>query len=413
MSPYQQIFSTNAILGVWRNLRNTRDNNDLLLTFQYQPDNVRGHNGKRREKGGVVETTNEVLDGKTMDAGGKSIGFVVPWRSMQAQRKELREKEKELAEALVVLAGEVAFTDLSPTLQSSLTQNPLVQIRHLAAGLSRQMSKIELQMADNAPFSTGKNLYTGGEIAQKFLPTIQTLFHQQPVPQRMIFELLMELKDLVYFGMSGCEKQVLEWELDSPAIGALEELDDAIVRAVTPPFSVPTIESLSTEDKSKRLLKRKTSSLSMSLRPQTPVQAQSFLASDPTDLLYALESLETTALALTHLPLPIPDFAAHAIITLRRLAPRSSLAAHTNDKKKRTGRCAEYARCMKWAGTHWRQAGGCRRGCRNEDEDDEGLPSWHRRSRWFDERGSGTCMVGGGRAGRRDGEGERGVVVPP
>jgi hypothetical protein len=112
MSPYQQIFSTNAILGVWRNLRNTRDNNDLLLTFQYQPDNVRGHGGRRREKGNVVETTNEVSDGKTLDAGGKSIGFVVPWRSMQAQRKELREKEKELAEALVVLAGEIAFTGM-------------------------------------------------------------------------------------------------------------------------------------------------------------------------------------------------------------------------------------------------------------------------------------------------------------
>lgn len=41
---------------------------------------------------------------------GRSIGFVVPWRSMQAQKRELREKEKELAEALVVLAGEVAFT---------------------------------------------------------------------------------------------------------------------------------------------------------------------------------------------------------------------------------------------------------------------------------------------------------------
>jgi hypothetical protein len=31
---------------------------------------------------------------------------------MQAQKKELREKEKELAEALVVLAGEVAFTGM-------------------------------------------------------------------------------------------------------------------------------------------------------------------------------------------------------------------------------------------------------------------------------------------------------------
>jgi hypothetical protein len=33
---------------------------------------------------------------------------------MQAQRRELREKEKELAEALVVLAGEVAFTGMRP-----------------------------------------------------------------------------------------------------------------------------------------------------------------------------------------------------------------------------------------------------------------------------------------------------------
>jgi len=101
MSPYQHIFSTNAVLGVWRNLRNNRDHNDLLLTFQCQPDDARGHG---RTQG----------DGKTVDAGGKSIGFVVPWRSMQAQRRELREKEKELAEALVMLAGEVAFTGTVP-----------------------------------------------------------------------------------------------------------------------------------------------------------------------------------------------------------------------------------------------------------------------------------------------------------
>jgi hypothetical protein len=98
MSPYQHIFSTNAVLGVWRNLRSHRDQNELLLTFQYQPDDIRTKNGRRNEKSATV------------DAGGKSIGFVVPWRSMQAQKKELREKEKELAEALVVLTGEVAFT---------------------------------------------------------------------------------------------------------------------------------------------------------------------------------------------------------------------------------------------------------------------------------------------------------------
>jgi hypothetical protein len=114
MSPYQHIFSTNAVLGVWRNLRSHRDQNELLLTFQYQPDDVRAQNGKRHDKGHAIEATHEVSDGKNLDAGGKSIGFVVPWRSMQAQRRELREKEKELAEALVVLAGEVAFTGMRP-----------------------------------------------------------------------------------------------------------------------------------------------------------------------------------------------------------------------------------------------------------------------------------------------------------
>jgi hypothetical protein len=115
MSPYQHIFSTNAVLNVWRNLRhNTRDPNDLLLTFQYQPDDVR--TGKFGGKGKHVVESNAVgeRDGSERRRGmdGRSIGFVVPWRSMQAQKRELREKEKELAEALVVLAGEVAFTGM-------------------------------------------------------------------------------------------------------------------------------------------------------------------------------------------------------------------------------------------------------------------------------------------------------------
>jgi hypothetical protein len=272
------------------------------------------------------------------------------------------------------------------------------------------MSKIELQMADNAPYSNGKNLYTGGEIAQKFLPTIQTLFHQQPVPQRMIFELLMELKDLIYMGMAGCEKAVLEWEVDGSAIGALEELDDAFVRAVTP--IQPTPEEASSQ---RKLLKRKPSSMSIrrpSIATQSPPPLQSFLIADSNELLYALESLEVTALALTHLAIPISDFCAHAIITMRRLAPRQTLADFSHAKKRRTGRCAEYARCMKWASTNWRQAGGCRRGCMNEDEDPENMPSWHRSSRWFDEKGSGTFMVGGGRAKRRE-EGFRVVDEAP
>ncbi|KAH6642785.1 hypothetical protein C7974DRAFT_409311 [Boeremia exigua] len=394
--PAQQIFSAKALVGVWKNLRNTRDKNDFYLTLQYHQDDVRSK-GKKYGKTNVIETTSELDDGKTVDVGGKSISFVVPWRSMQAQRRELREKEKELAEALVMLAGEVSFTDLSPTLQASLTQNPLVQIRHLAAGISRQMSKVELQMADNAPFSLGKNLYTGGEIARKFLPAIQILFDQRPVPQRMIFELLMELKDLVYMGMSDCNKEVLEWEIDGPAIGALEEMDDAFARAVTPVVSDVEAERPQTaglDPAQKKLARRKASSLSSItlLKPQQP-----FLTASTDELLYTLESLETTALALTHLPVPIPDFCAHSIITLRRLSPRQTLMEFSTSKKRRAGRCAEYARCMKWASTSWRQGGGCRRGCKNEDEDPENLPSWHRSSRWFDGNGDGTHMVGGGR----------------
>jgi hypothetical protein len=132
MSPYQHIFSTNAVLGVWRNLRNHRDQNDLLLTFQYQPDDIRTAPGKQHDKAQASEISHEISDGKTLNTNGKSIGFVVPWRSMQAQRKELREKEKELAEALVVLTGEVAFTGTSPvphiyhmyTRKSTLSNTP-------------------------------------------------------------------------------------------------------------------------------------------------------------------------------------------------------------------------------------------------------------------------------------------------
>ena len=256
-------------------------------------------------------------------------------------------------------------------------------------------------MVENAPFSCGKNLYTGGELARKFLPTIQTLFKQQPVPQRMIFELLMELKDLVYMGMAGCEKKVLEWEVDGSGMGALEELDDAIVRAITPILPANKHVDDQQEIGQRKLLQGKSSKLPSS----KTVQQQSFLLEDPTELLYALESLETTALAFTHLPLPIPDFTAHSIITLRRLVPRQLLSDFSLSKKKRRQKCAEYARCMKWAGTNWRQGGGCRRGCKNEDEDPENLPSWHRSSKWFNEKGSGTFMVGGGRAKERVGDG--------
>lgn len=271
--------------------------------------------------------------------------------------------------------------DLPPALQSSLTQNPLIQVRHLAAGLSRQMSRVEIQMADNEPFATGKNLYSGGEIIRKYLPDIETLFQQRPIPQRMIFELLLELKDLVYAGMLGCEKEVIEWDLNN--FSSFEDLDEAIVRAITPLSSGPARPESATG--TRKLLRRKPSSLGPS-RPWLHEESE---------ILFHLESLDTTASAMTHLPVPVTDFVAKSAITLRRTLPRQVLNDHSLAKRKRTGRCAEYARCMKWAGTSWRQGGGCRRGCKNEDEDPEGLPSWHSSSRWFDQ--TGTYMVGGGR----------------
>ena len=78
---------------------------------------MRAARDPRFAKSTVAETTGDEAGPKgnvqsrgTVD--GRSIGFVVPWRSMQAQKKELREKEKELADALVVLAGEVSFAGI-------------------------------------------------------------------------------------------------------------------------------------------------------------------------------------------------------------------------------------------------------------------------------------------------------------
>lgn len=252
------------------------------------------------------------------------------------------------------------------------------------------MSRVELQMADNEPFASGKNLYSGGELIRKYLPDIETLFQQRPIPQRMIFELLMELKDLVYMGMESCEKGVVEWDLNN--FSSFEDLDEAIVRAMTPIASEPPMLPASgtatgAATGARKLLKRKPSMQVTSGRP---------LLHDEQEILYHLESMDTTASAMSHLPVPVTDFVAKSAITLRRTLPRQILNDHNLAKRRRAGRCEEYARCMKWAGTSWRQDGGCRRGCKNEDEDPEGLPSWHSSSRWFDEMG--TYMVGGGRA---------------
>ena len=260
-------------------------------------------------------------------------------------------------------------------------------------------------MADNAPFCHGKNLYTGGEIARKFLPPIERLFEQRPVPQRMIFELLMELKDIVFSGMADCDEETGEWEAES--FNTFEELDELVVRSLMPlspeetrpkalqrPQSQPEIRSR-TENPSKKFLKRKPSTLLQQHTPQnhplhlskppSPLPSPWTTTTTTPHLLYMLESLETTASAMSHLTPSVPDFLAISSLTLRRMLDRRTLTEFAQAKKRRSGRCAEYARCMKWGGTSWRQGGGCRRGCKDEDEDPEALPSWHRSSRWFRE----------------------------
>jgi hypothetical protein len=205
----------------------------------------------------------------------------------------------------------------------------------------------------------------------------------------MIFELMMELKDLVYAGMAECEKEVAEWELEG--FGTLEEVDEVLVRTLAqlPASSTTAVSAESAiEGSSKKQL------LPPPSHREPEQRGSTFWLHDPTEILYHLESLETTSTAMTHLSVPITDFLAKTTITLRRLLPRPLLIQHAHEKKRRNGRCAEYARCMKWAGTAWRQGGGCRRGCENEDEDPKGLPCWHSSSRNFDT--TGTSMFGNG-----------------
>lgn len=224
-------------------------------------------------------------------------------------------------------------------------------------------------MAENSPYSRGKNLYTGGEIIRKFLPSIQALMEQRPVPRRMIFELLMELKDIVLYGTQELNKELLEDELNNHS--SFEDLDDVVLVALTP---VSDSGATTTPDPKGKSL------------PSTP------WLHDSEEVLYHLESLETTSESMHRLG--VDDFCAKSTITLRRMLDRRTLYEYSVSKKKRTERCAEYARCMKWAGTSWRQGGGCRRGCKNEDEDPEGLPSWHSSSRHFEKEG--TYMIGSG-----------------
>ena len=131
--PLQHLFSTNAVLNVWRNLRHARgDPNDLLLTLHVNDEGRTRRFGKGSQASGNTNGSgNGIASGDEIDGGavgggqgtgGKSIGFVVPWRSMQAQNRELKEREKKLADALVVLAGEVAFT--------GMFQSQLLSISH-------------------------------------------------------------------------------------------------------------------------------------------------------------------------------------------------------------------------------------------------------------------------------------------
>ncbi|OCL13692.1 hypothetical protein AOQ84DRAFT_436146 [Glonium stellatum] len=328
---YQHLFSCNSVLSVWRNLRTTSSRSDLVLTFQYQPT-------EQRRQHHVPKVGDDALERPTTK--NRPITLIVPWKSLQSQKLKLQEKDHQLAEALVALCGETLFTELPSSVQKSVQENPWVEVRHIAAGISRQMNKTEFQMIDNAPFSRGKNLYTGGELIRKFLPIIQTLFNQQPVPFRMTWELLMELKDIVLYGMQDLDKGLLEDELNN--YNSFDELDDALS---------------STLGGKERWL------------------------DDEAEIWFHLESLETTSSSMKRAG--IDDFCAKTVITVRRLLDKRRLYEFNVEKKKRQGRCGDYARCMKWAGTSWKQSGGCRRGCANEDEDPAGLPSWHSTSRHY------------------------------
>src|SRR4051812_28624225 len=101
--PLQHLFSTNAVFNVWRNLRHARgDPNDLLLTLHVNDEGRTRRFGKGSQASGstngngngnaIAIASGDEIDGGAaggQNAGGKSIGFVVPWRSMQAQNREL------------------------------------------------------------------------------------------------------------------------------------------------------------------------------------------------------------------------------------------------------------------------------------------------------------------------------------
>lgn len=219
------------------------------------------------------------------------------------------------------------------------------------------MSQTENLMIDNAPYYRGKNIYTGGELIRKFLPDIQAMFEQERVPYRMIWELLMELKDLVYYGMQCLEDNtLLEDELSG--YDSFDLFDEALTRCL--------------EHKDAWLY-------------------------DEDEVLWHLESLETTTSAMSRIG--VEDFCAKSTITIRRLLDKRVLYDFGGQKRRRQKRCKEYARCMRWAGTAWKQAGGCRRGCANEDDDSKALPSWHSTSRHF--AGSGKFPLDGGKVALR------------
>jgi hypothetical protein len=174
----------------------------------------------------------------------------------------------------------------------------------------------------------------------------------------MIFELLVELKDMVLFGTLCADKELVEDDLNGYT--SYEEVDETLAKALGDGVEERWLD-------------------------------------DEQEILYHLESLETTAGAMNRLG--VDDFCAKAVITLKRMVDRRTLFEFGQERKKRNGRCGEYARCMKWAGTAWKQSGGCRRGCKNEGEDLEGLPSWHSSSSHFVK--SGTISVNNSTKGNK------------
>jgi hypothetical protein len=116
---YEHLFSCASVLSVWKNLRAGPGQDGLVVTFQYG-DMPRGTgvidavaaNGVIRKLGAVGGGFGGTFGGPTGTVKASQIGLIVPWRSLREQERQAREREREVAEYVVRLVGEVGFEGL-------------------------------------------------------------------------------------------------------------------------------------------------------------------------------------------------------------------------------------------------------------------------------------------------------------